>query len=483
MPKSFEFKVSSYWVYPIIFAFLFIVFSPVIFTQYAFSDDYFFLATALQGKFSDAVKAIFLCGRPLQALCYLQGVGALRGMEDLSYIRALGVAGIFVTAAIVYRSLSLTALPRSVAISGALLSGLIPPYQVYAAWASCFYNTWACALAALAFTVCNEISDLKSGWIRLCGSILLLSMSLATYQPAAMVFWDIAAIAWLLRPNIPSMRSMMTACAVMFSSMALHYVLLKFLPIALWGTTDNVSRTALVQNYAEKIIWFLREPLVASLNVFSINPSIKVALIVVVLIFSGFFLFFERNLRQTLIRLGIAGLLVPATYTPNLLVAENWASYRTQVGLAGLILICVIIAIVGWMRFLQAHRLVPALCLIAIVGAALAAERNVITEFAVPQAIEYHLVKNAVLREEFKQTDKIYFKCARWSIFSPIARYDEFGLASSAAAWGPPAMLWLILKEHHSSSADLFALDSPSLLKTPSPGCKIIDMDAIVAPH
>jgi len=443
-------------------------------------DDYWLLAAALQHK--SFMWGIVAAGRPLYALSITQVFGMLSQIGELTHLRTFAVFGIAVLVTLVYRALSLTSLPRAVAISGALLIGLLPGYQVYAAWTTCFCFPWACALAALAFTFCNEIHDLKSGWLRLCGSILLLSMSLATYQPAGMVFWDLAAIAWLLHPNIPSMRSMLTACGVMLSSMVIEYALVKFLPIALWGSSNNFSRTALVQNYMEKKHWFFRDPLVSALNIFSIHPSSKVALIVVVLILAGFFLFYERNLSKTLVRIGIAIFLIPATFTPNLIVAELWGPYRAQVALAGLILICAIIAFLGWISFLQAHRWVPLLCLAVVSGSALAANRNLITEFVVPQTSEYQVVKNNLLKEEFKQTDKIYFKFARSNTFSQVTRYDEFGLTSSAQSWVPAPMFWLILKEHHSPFANLFAMDSPNLLTTPSPDCKIIDLNTILSP-
>lgn len=138
-------------------------------------DDYWHLAAALQRK--DFMWGIFIAGRPLYWCFLTQEFGTLSQIEELAHLRALTVVGIGVVASIVYRALSLTSLPRSVTISGTLLIELLPAYQVFAAWTICFCFPWSCALAALAFIICNEISDLKSGWLRLCGSILLLSMS------------------------------------------------------------------------------------------------------------------------------------------------------------------------------------------------------------------------------------------------------------------------------------------------------------------
>src|ERR1700754_5184042 len=94
-------------------------------------------------------------------------------------------------------------------------------------------------LAAAAFISCNRISDLRLQWVRFCGSILLLTASLAIYQPGAMVFWDFAGIAWLLRSSIPSMRSILISGAVMFSSLAFGYGMVKFLPNVLLGSSNS----------------------------------------------------------------------------------------------------------------------------------------------------------------------------------------------------------------------------------------------------
>ncbi len=440
------------------------------------------LAEAMQHKFSGEWGMILQGGRPLYALYLKEVLGAVGGIEDLGYMRAFGVAGIGVVCTLVYRSLSQTELPRWIVIAGALLFGLIPSYQVYAAWAVASFYPWACVLAAVSFSLCDGISDLRSEWLRFCGSLLLLTASMAIYQPAAMVFWDFAAIAWLLRANIPSVRSILASVAVMFSSLTVGYGLVKIVPLVLLGSSNSFPRTVLVKDYFGKVHWFFKEPLVNSLNIFSIQPSAKLALLVIVMMVVGFFLFCRRDLRRTLVYIGIAILLVPASYVPNLVIAENWASYRTQVGLTGLIFIFSIIAFVGWMQFFKACRLIPVLCLIAITGGALAANRNVTAGFAVPQAIEYGLIESALLRTQFNPDDRICFNLPQKAkAFAKIVRYDEFGTLSSMANWVPFQMAWLILKKHHSNYANLFAVDySNPKIGTIIPDYKKIDLDEIL---
>lgn len=481
-----EVKFSSFWIYPIIFILLLVIYSPVFIIPYAFLDTYLNLAAVKQHKLSEVLRAITLGGRPLYELFCMAVFNCLRGIGDLGYLRAFGVIGIGAIAALVYRSLSCTALPRLIALSGALLFGLLPAYQVYAAWAVCSPFPWACVLAALAFNCCRGVDDLRlgPGWMRLCGSIVLLTTCMAIYQPAGMVFWVFAAINWLLYPNLPSVKSVAIAGTVMSLAMALNYSVLKLVPLALWRTGNDYSRTALVHNYAEKLHWFFQKPLISSLNIFSIHPSGKFSWVIIALTLVGFLLFFG-SLRQALPRIGIAALLIPASYAPNLIVAENFGSYRTQVGLGGLVLVYVIIAVVGWVRLLHIHRWIPALCLIALIGGALIASRNVMLGFAVPQAVEYRLVENGALNIKFHQDDNIYLKTARWQgQFFPSERYDEFGRSSSSAGYAASAMLWLILKERHSPYVDLFAIDQPNSARyTPFPGCKKIDLDNILNPR
>ena len=422
-------------------------------------------------------------GRPLYALYTKVAFGAARGIGDLGYIRTIGVVGISVVSTLVYRALSQTMLPRSAAIAGALLFCLTPSYQVYAAWAVASPFPWACVLAAAAFWACDGAINPRLKWGRLCGAIILLALSITIYQPAAMVFWDFAAIAWLMRAEIPSAKSILVAGVVMFFSLALDYGAIKLAPIICFGSSNGLSRTALVHDFLGKIIWFFKEPLFDSINIFRINPGIEYAVVFAVIIISGFFLFFGQNWRRTSIRIGIALPLIPASYVPNLVVAENWASYRTQVALTGLILIFAIIAFAGWVRFLKARRFVPILCMIAVAGSAMAASRNVTAEFAVPEAIEYHLIENALLRTKFSQNDQICFDLARWQeSFAPISRYDEFGTVSSSETWVPASMSWLILTEHHSAHAGIFMdTDRKPPKMVVFPGCKEINLNAILS--
>ena len=50
------------------------------------------------------------------------------------------------------------------------------------------------------------------------------------------------------------------------------------------------------------------------------------------------------------IRLALAAILLPLTYLPNLLVAENWSTYRTQVALTSLLWFYTAMALIGWLK-------------------------------------------------------------------------------------------------------------------------------------
>lgn len=485
MLKKDKVEFGSSWIYPLIFAFFLIVYSVLIVTPYAFLDSYVSLAEGIRHKLgtSELFHQILLGGRLLYAGFYGVAFNIIGEIKALAYLRALAVIGIGAISALVYRSLSSTSIPHPVALVGALLFGLMPSYQVYAAWAVCFPFPWASALAAMAFNYCDEIDNGRVRWAHLCASILLLSASMEIYQPAAMVFWVFAAIAWLLRKNLPTVRSIFTAGGVMALSMALNYVLLKLVPLVWWGSANRYERAALVHNYSEKVIWFLREPLANVLNMLSIAPSTKGAGVIIALIVGGFFLFYRRNVRETSARLAIAICLIPLSYAPNLIVGENWASYRTRVALGGLVLIYMIIAAMGWGELLKIRRWMPALCVVAVTLGSLTAIRNVTLGFAIPQNVEYRMVENALLRIQFHEDDKIYIKPSRWQqTFSPVVRYDEFGLPSTSVSYVVPSMVWLILNEHRSPCAGLFApADWPALLKAPLlPSYKKVDLEDIL---
>lgn len=63
-----------------------------------------------------------------------------------------------------------------------------------------------------------------------------------------------------------------------------------------------------------------------------------------------------------------------------------------------------------------------------------------------------------------------------WSVIAPGARYDEFGMPSSAKPWAPTAAVYLLLREIDPSRAELPIRLAPAGAPAPPPGAFVVDM-------
>jgi hypothetical protein len=438
-------------------------------------DDYSILCAAIRHEMFDptcgfdVTKISVAGGRPLYALGYILAFKAIHSIGDLRWLRTASVVGIGAFVIASYRALKGKDLPPSVVLTFPLLAAFMPPFQVYAAWATSFLTPWSGLLAGIAFTTITPALPGCLSWRRWALAVAILTASLAITQHAAMTFWLYAGIAWLAPPKAPDRQDVVRAGVVMGVALVTAYALAKGLPLLLYGGY-TYYRTALVTDIPEKIWWFLTVPLSDALNLPLIVRDRKIAYFMLAFIISGLWLYLPGSPFIRLSRMALAGVLVPLASLPTLIVAENSYSYRTQIAITGLILFYAVIAFVGWLRFLGLQRVLPVCLVISVVTCAGLANRNMLVEFIVPQVLEYRIAGNALRDVKFQDAKNVYFIPARWGdTLAPVERYDEFGHPSLASFWVPQAMAWLILKETHSPFADLVFSRSVVLMdKLPS---------------
>jgi hypothetical protein len=379
----------------------------------------------------------------------------MHSIGDLRWLRTASVVGIAAVGIASYRALKGKDLPPSVVLAFPLLVAFMPPFQVYAAWATAFLFPWSALLAGVAFTIITPELPGPLPWRRWAAAVGILTASLAITQYTAMMFWLFAGIAWLAPPKAPNRQDVVRAGVVMGVALVADYALAKGLSLLLYDGYTN-PRTAIVTDIHEKIIWFLNEPLVNALNLPLIVPRHVRAYAMLAFITTGLWLYLPGSTIIRLRRGALAVILVPLAYLPNLLVAESLSTYRTQIALTSLILFYAVIALVGWLRFLRLQRVLLACLVIAVITCAGLANRNMILEFVLPQVLEYRIAGNALRKINFEEAKGVYFIPADLEFtLAPVKRYNEFGWTSLAHFFVPQAMAWLILKETHSPFADL----------------------------
>lgn len=421
---------------PAILLFYLLVYSAAYTTRYAVTDDYLFL-DAIRRHDPMAIAPLLLeGGRPLLAIIALGFARFVDGIGDLATVRALGVVGIGGFAALVFYAFRRERQPLWLALVAALTIGLLPAFQVFAAWAVCAPYPYAAILSGGAFLTLSAADAGKAiAAPRVLGAVALLAAGLMIYQPAAMAFWCFATIWALSRDRLWNPRIFASAAITFCSALLLDFVASKVLPAAL-GLENAFSRTALTHSPSHKLVWFVGEPLANAASLFAITPSVPLSVVVGAAILVGAFLKYgKRGVACAL----IVALLMVAAYVPNLIVSEDWASYRTMPALAGVVLIAVLILVVrpfdaGMRKSRRALAVLPLL----IAPAALSAAYDVSQGYAIPSRAEYLVFRGAVTStlHEIPRGGVVATLCvvpAKWqSTLSPIARYDEFGVVSTS---------------------------------------------------
>jgi hypothetical protein len=420
---------------PAILLFYLLVYSAAYTTRYAVTDDYLFLE-AIRLHDPTAIAPLLLeGGRPLLAIIAIEIARFVDGIGDLSFVRAFGVTGIGGFAALVFYAFRRERQPLWLALAAALSVGLLPGFQVLAAWAVCAPYPYAAVLSGAAFLTISAGGAERAIVYRTAAAVLLLAAGLMIYQPAAMAFWCFAAIWALSQERVWNLRVLASTAVTFCCALVIDFGVSKALPAA-FGLADDFSRTALTHSPLRKLVWFITEPLSNAANLYVISPSAPVSAAVGAAILAGVFVKYGK--RGGAYALLIALLLVLA-YVPNLLVSEDWASYRTTPALAGVVLIAALILVVRpFDQWIRSPRFGLAVLPLLIAPAALSASFNVAQTYAFPSRAEYLLLRSALVRALHQiphggAPKTVCVVPAHWqSTLSPISRYDEFGVVSSS---------------------------------------------------
>ena len=181
-----------------------------------------------------------------------------------------------------------------------------------------------------------------------CATALLVA-SLLTYQPAAMFFWLFLAVALIgaAHDSRRSLRLIQVHLVLGGCALGLGFLAVK---LGAWyvGPTPDTFRNALTTDVAGKARWFFDQPLYHSLNFSNLTYSRWLAGVAVALMAVGIpLLLWKRQIRRPWIHIGTAIGLIPLAYLPNLVVREDWATFRTQVALSSLLALYTVLGSIG----------------------------------------------------------------------------------------------------------------------------------------
>lgn len=489
----------------------FLAYLPVVVVPYAYADDYSLLGWR-QGFTGDFFKTATSFGRPLHALVLRAAFSLAPTIDALRFVRLVALLGVMLLAVFLYYALRSAEVDRWLAVAVCVTLVSLASIQVYVSWAAVFEAPYVAIVAGLAWIRLRSGFGLtrRAELVRGAEAAAILLLALLTYQPAAMFFWVFAAVD-VLRAGQPlgrAARNLGAGIAVAAVAMFCAYAAVRIGTHFYGGPLSG--RTNLVDDPVGKVRWFLHEPIVNGFGMFDLVSTTTVAVALAIVAAGGIVLLHADAGRSAFGFLGLAAILVPLSYLPNLAVAEDFASYRSIGALAALLTIYawlgllgvwrsprarlvvlpvaalvsfaalalavvplwrpekhvtlhtlsnwpelaafavlfVVVAAVGvWRR--PAARLVGAVALIAFAAAGVAiAARNVTTLVVEPQNAELQMLRSALDSPRRPEPKRIVFVKPNGALgAAPLVRYDEFGTPSTSYAWVPYSAALLVLRE------------------------------------
>ncbi|MCC7531016.1 MAG: hypothetical protein IT342_21030 [Candidatus Melainabacteria bacterium] len=463
-----------------VFAAIFLAtYLPCFLQSYGLLDDYYllFLTLTKDAWCQEIVGSMMSQGRPLNLPFIAAAFSPLQGISDLVYLRIIATLGTAFLATLFFRHAMHVGWTRAQSFVLSLLVFSQLPFQVLSAWSLVgFLGAFRLPLAYVSYFLAKYAGEkpLRSpafGGLY-AATVIALTAAMAMHQATAMFFW-IGLAQDVLSPKRweLSRRQLGVIFTTFGIACGIEYA------ICAWGKSAFAAyllqdRDHLSFNVFEKLQWFFSEPITNCLNFNNLDASPLIAAGTAVTIFVGLW-FFIKNLEhkeslKTRVLL-LAGLPF-LCYTPNLMVAESWSSYRTLYALAALMMIYFFCAIQGIAEKLKVGKnTITSTLLAAAVLNLIVANQNVATYIAEPQSREIALLRyrlnyeksSAVIAHTMDQLtppegkspfdiwqyDSKTIIPSWYETLAPAAYYDEFGRPSSARPFVAKAMVGLLQRE------------------------------------
>ena len=468
---------------------VFAMFIPVATVPYGQIDDYAFLWMAVSGHPDpSAGRSIFetsaVQARPLEGLLQGWGFAAAGSIDHLRFLRILGLVGIAAFGVLLHWALVRSGFRSWFAALIAVLICSLPAFEVYAAVTVAFPTPCAAVLAGAASLVAATAIDLapkvRRSRLALSGAMLLAAILI--YPPPAMFFWVFLAIA-VIGARYEARRAkhlVWTHLGIAGVAFASTWVITKAAIHVYGANSPNAERSTLVHDFGGKLRWFfgwrsthetglsIHDPLYGALSLFELTPSPWISGLVAIVAIGGILALLLRERLSMPLYAGIALLLVPLSFLPSLIVAENSTGYRVQAAMAALIALYFAVGAYGlwlalrdWLRPRLSGRGMAGLGVLAMTAAvafvgvsAYSANRNVTTLIVVPQSTELRLVRSQLARVPAGTQRLAFVETGNDQSMAPFTSVDEFGVPSSARPWVPRPFALLILHEQGKLSVD-----------------------------
>ena len=416
----------------LIFLFLavMVAYHPAYINTYGFSDDYstYFVANL---SHSNLIKWDVMSGRPAYAVMRYIAQKSIDTTADFTILRVLSVMSIYALCSYLYFFLKRTNFPGGVLswVLTPLLLCCLPPIVLFGAWATCFPYVTSILLAGISYSALNHCEKLNP-YLRITLSFLFIALSFSIYQPTGMAFSLFMLIDNCLNNNDIDYKKIIKSAIMIISGMLTSLILSKSLPEFIYG--ESFQRSTLAKSVKEKVIWFLDKPLHDSISNYVIFHDNLYFLISLFLFVSSIFLIYKQKNGSQKVVLSL--LIIIGSFSPNLIIEEDWVSYRSLVSLY----LCIGSVMIFGLSSLTNKFNIKKIALSFCTAFALTSCINFInTNFVGQYNQEVVVLKTAIKEKITKDYDGyLVFDISSpvWNVFART-KYDEVGAPSIQIPW------------------------------------------------
>ncbi|MCW3118410.1 MAG: hypothetical protein JWM28_2492 [Chitinophagaceae bacterium] len=433
-----------------------IIFYPLFFSEYAYTDELVGLAQFGKGTSS---HSLLVYGRYVTEKLAEWLFGSATTIRQITGIRLFSLAGWIVSIPVWYyiikKVIIKEKLPASLAFFSTLYLICTPPVAIYVGWAACFElflaNTAGLVSGYWLYAGIRwQPGRIEFSRWQVTASVVAGILSLFTYQNGFGCFLLPFLLHLLANPQ--KWRLLVTGIGGYFFIAIVYYLLFKYsLSAAHLGAT---GRTSLHINVFNKLIFFFTRPLNSAFHfTWLFNEKSIPGLIVYALLFGAWILtsFTQRKSLTVADRLKyfmkvfcFFGLI----YLPSLVVKENYASNRTLLALNLAVFFVVMDTLFTAISHNKMKRYAVAFLSFFFI---LNAWYNFNRQFLAPVKKEYAQVRKFVEDNYNADTDTVYF-IRPWEDFfekkfAVTRSWDEFGVPSTFFEWTPEFLVKQIVFE------------------------------------
>ena len=464
-------RVRAWMLTAVLFLVPLVAYWPATFHDYGLRDDY----SNLREAHEEVGKVVKFCAshaRPIYGWLLQATYGQTSTVQNLHWMRFIASLLLGAVSLVCFKGLRAVGWSINTSLCFAVLLVLVPSAQVIAGWAV----GWPYAATALLaiggfFTVEGAlVLGLRAGVGRAVGQwsvgLGLMIVSALIYQPSALFYLVPLAGALIVqrqRTLAQSARWVGIHLGFVAGTLALAYGAMSLL----YATQVFVKsgRVAFESHWAEKIAWFLAEPLPNALSLFVLNDNnqrdhalyLAGAALGGAILIAGAYLEWRRyGMARGIIWLsGLLGLPVFA-FAVSMIASEHYATYRTILAMTS-VLLCFLVASISALtqRWSVSARRMTAMAAISI--AFLTAQHHVYALIAVPQGNEWQLIVAGAKQAHLTGIRPRIFAIASTpsDISTATIYHDEFGSLSSNSEWVPREMFKRAMHDLHPDIANL----------------------------